>query len=66
VDTDQLLISLPMDEALRARPEALARQGWHYVRVHAMELFMQPDEVARRIGVLVGLIHDDTARSDAD
>ncbi len=58
VDTDQSLMAMPVREALRARPQALARSGWHYVRVYAMELFSTPDEVARRIGVLVGLVEE--------
>ena len=56
LDTDQSLMSMPVREALRTRPHALARSGWHYVRAYAMELFTTPDEVARRIGVLVGLV----------
>ena len=54
LDTDQSLMSMPVREALRARPAALARSGWHYVRAFAMELFTTPDAVAERIGVLVG------------
>jgi len=37
------------------RPAALARSGWHYVRVHSLELFTTPDVVARRIATLVGI-----------
>ena len=58
VDTDQSLMAMPVREALRARPHALARSGWHYVRAFAMELFMAPDDVAHRIGVLVGAVTD--------
>ena len=58
VDTDQSLMAMPVREALRARPHALARSGWHYVRAFAMELFMTPDDVAHRIGVLVGAVRD--------
>jgi len=56
---------MPVRDALRARPQALARSGWHYVRAYALELFTQPDEVARRIGVLVGLDRADTQLADA-
>jgi hypothetical protein len=66
LDTDQSLMSMPVREALRARPHALARSGWHYVRAHAMELFTTPDEVARRIGVLVGVVDESSPRADAD
>ena len=65
LDTDQSLMSMPVREALRARPHALARSGWHYVRAYAMELFTTPDEVARRIGVLVGLVDESSPRAYA-
>ena len=65
LDTDPSLMSMPVRDALRARPQALARSGWHYVRAYALELFTQPDEVARRIGVLVGLDRADTQLADA-
>ncbi len=55
VDTDSSLMSLGVREALRFRPAALARSGWHYVRVHSLELFTAPDVVAQRIATLVGL-----------
>lgn len=41
-------------EALRLRPEHLRRLGWHTMRVHAFELFTDPDGVAERIVELVG------------
>jgi hypothetical protein len=65
LDTDQSLMSMPVREALRARPQALARSGWHYVRAYAMELFTTPDEVAKRIGVLVGLVDESSPRAYA-
>ena len=66
LDTDQSLMSMPVREALRARPAALARSGWHYVRAYAMELFTSPDAVAEKIGVLVGLTSESTSNRDAD
>ena len=66
LDTDQSLMSMPVREALRARPAALARSGWHYVRAYAMELFTTPDAVAEKIGVLVGLTSESTSNRDAD
>src|SRR5690606_26604888 len=36
-------------------PEVLRRLGWHYARVHAFELFTDPDAVADRIARMVGL-----------
>ncbi|WP_092666945.1 ATP-binding protein [Agrococcus carbonis] len=41
-------------EALRLRPEVLRRFGWHTMRVHAFELFTDPEGVADRIAELVG------------
>lgn len=41
-------------EALRLRPEVLRRFGWHTMRVHAFELFTDPEAVADRIAELVG------------
>jgi len=55
VDTDSSLKNLSVREALCSRPAALARSGWHYVRVHSLELFTAPDEVAKRIATLAGL-----------
>lgn len=40
---------LTLREELRLRPEQLKRLGWYYLRVHAFELFANPDTVARRI-----------------
>ncbi|MFD2674351.1 ATP-binding protein [Gulosibacter bifidus] len=36
-------------ETLRLRPELLKRLGWYYLRVHAFELFANPEAVAQRI-----------------
>lgn len=55
VDTDSVLTGRSLREALRLRPEVLRRLGWHYARVHAFELFTDPDAVADRIARMVGL-----------
>ena len=55
VDTDSSLMGMGVREALRFRPAALARSGWHYVRAHALELFTAPDLVAQKIATLVGI-----------
>jgi hypothetical protein len=60
VDTDVSLMGMSVREGLRLRPSALARSGWHYVRAHALELFGAPDQVARRIGTLVGLVQTES------
>ena len=33
----------------------LRRLGWHYLRVHAFELFSDPDAVANRVASLLGV-----------
>ncbi|MBN9140960.1 MAG: AAA family ATPase [Micrococcales bacterium] len=55
VDTDSVFTGRGLREALRLRPEVLRRLGWHYARVHAFELFTDPDGVADRIARMVGL-----------
>ena len=64
LDTDTSLMPLSVREALRLRPAALAKSGWHYVRVHSLELFSAPDMVASRIATLVGIT--DTAAHHHD
>lgn len=55
VDTDAVFNGRSLREALRLRPEVLRRLGWHYSRVHAFELFADPDGVADRIARTAGL-----------
>jgi len=55
VDTDAVFSGRSLREALRLRPEVLRRLGWHYARVHAFELFANPDGVADRIARMAGL-----------
>ncbi len=55
VDTDSVFTARSLREALRLRPEVLRRLGWHYARVHAFELFTDPDAVADRIARMAGL-----------
>ncbi|OJX65944.1 MAG: AAA family ATPase, partial [Micrococcales bacterium 73-13] len=54
VESDADLLSGSLRESLRLRPELLKRFGWDYVRVHAFELFQDPDLVADRIAQLLG------------
>lgn len=54
IETDTVLHRTSLRESLRLRPELLRRLGWHYVRVHAFELFSDPDAVADRIAQLLG------------
>jgi hypothetical protein len=39
----------------------LRRLGWHYIRIHAFELFADPEAVATRIAALIGIesVEDD-------
>ncbi|WP_309065308.1 AAA family ATPase [Microbacterium sp.] len=45
-------------ESLRLRPQVLRRLGWHYVRVHAFDLYSDPAAVARRIATVLGIGED--------
>ena len=42
-------------ETLRLRPHVLRRLGWHYVRVHAFDLYSDPATVASRIAGVLGI-----------
>ena len=42
-------------ETLRRRPQLLRRLGWHYVRVHAFEVYNDPAAVALRIAGVIGV-----------
>jgi hypothetical protein len=55
VETDRVLIGRSLRESLRLRPEVLRRLGWHYARVHAFELFADPEAVADRVARIAGL-----------
>ena len=55
VETDTVLLGRSLRESLRLRPEVLRRLGWHYARVHAFELFSDPDAVADRVARIAGL-----------
>lgn len=54
VESDADLLAGSLRESLRLRPQLLRRFGWHYARVHAFELFQDPDLVADRIAELLG------------
>lgn len=42
-------------ETLRLRPHVLRRLGWHYVRVHAFDLYSDPATAAMRIAGVLGI-----------
>ena len=52
-------------ESLRLRPNVLRRLGWHYVRVHAFDLYSDPATAANRIAEVLG-ISAETQRVDQD
>ncbi|WP_245570403.1 AAA family ATPase [Microbacterium luticocti] len=52
-------------ESLRLRPQVLRRLGWHYVRVHAFDLYSDPSDVARRIAGILG-VDPEAPTADAD
>lgn len=52
-------------ETLRLRPHVLRRLGWHYVRVHAFDLYSDPVTVATRIAAVLG-ISDSAPRAEND
>jgi hypothetical protein len=56
VETDAVLAQGSLRESLRLRPELLRRLGWHYIRIHAFELFADPEAVATRIAALIGMM----------
>ncbi|MFT4220796.1 MAG: AAA family ATPase [Microbacterium sp.] len=52
-------------ESLRLRPQVLRRLGWHYVRVHAFDLYSDPAAVAARVAGVLG-IQPEAPTSDTD
>ncbi len=52
-------------ESLRLRPQVLRRLGWHYVRVHAFDLYSDPTTVALRVAGILG-IQPETPTADTD
>ena len=42
-------------ETLRLRPQILRRLGWHYIRVHAFDVYRDPAAVAQRIAGILGV-----------
>ena len=63
VETDDDVNRGSLRESLRLRPDVLRRLGWHYLRVHAFELFADPDAVASRIARLIGVNDEATTET---
>lgn len=55
VDPDWALVGDTWDERLRVRPGLLRAMGWGYQRVHALEIFSHPQDVANRIAMTLGV-----------
>jgi hypothetical protein len=55
IETDTVLHRTSLRESLRLRPELLRRLGWHYLRVHAFELFSDPEAVAAKVALMLGV-----------
>jgi hypothetical protein len=55
VDPDWALTGSSWDEKLRLRPGLLRAMGWEYLRVHALEIFARPQDVANRIAKQLGV-----------
>ncbi|WP_232527752.1 AAA family ATPase [Microbacterium suaedae] len=45
-------------ESLRLRPQVLRRLGWHYIRVHAFDIYSEPRAVAERVAAVLGIRAD--------
>jgi len=54
IETDAMVHDSSLRESQRLRPELLRRLGWHYLRVHAFELFSDPDRVADKVARMLG------------
>ncbi|MEU1972818.1 AAA family ATPase [Microbacterium sp. NPDC019599] len=54
-EIDPETVGESLRESLRLRPQILRRLGWHYVRVHAFDLYSDPAGVASKIAGLLGV-----------
>ncbi len=55
VESDPETTGESLRESLRLRPQILRRLGWHYIRVHAFDLYSDPADVASRIAAILGV-----------
>ncbi|WP_298041149.1 AAA family ATPase [uncultured Microbacterium sp.] len=65
IESDREISSDSLRESLRLRPHVLRRLGWHYVRVHAFDLYSDPATAASRIAAVLG-ISADAVRAEHD
>ena len=52
---DWMQLEQPLTERLRLRPALLQAMGWQLIRVRSFELFSDPQTLALRIGIAVGM-----------
>lgn len=52
---DWTLVGEDLSERIRLRPALLASMGWKTIRIHAMEVFSDPQALANRIGDELGM-----------
>lgn len=55
IETDATGGSQPLSDRMRLRPALLQSMGWKLIRVHSFELFSDPQTLALRIGISVGM-----------
>jgi len=55
VEPDWANSDLSLSERIRLRPELLINLGWQYQRVYSFEVFSDPQSVAERIGIRLGV-----------
>jgi hypothetical protein len=55
IQADWLQLNAPLVERLRLNPALLEAMGWKLIRVHSFELFSDPQTLALRIAISMGL-----------
>lgn len=65
IESDPESLGESLRETLRLRPHVLRRLGWHYVRVHAFDLYSDPVTAASRIAAVLGIAAD-AVKADND
>ena len=55
IQADWLELGQPIPERLRLHPALLEAMGWQLIRVHSFELFSDPQTLALRIAIAIGM-----------
>ena len=74
VIADWMQLDQPVSERLRLHPALLQAMGWQLIRVHSFELFSDPQTLALRIALAVGMpvsktqapLFDERSKDDTD